>query len=113
MHRNDRKDASDARCHAGPMSTPRHVLVIGCGIGGPVVAMALQRAGIDATIFEAFDRPADAVGSFLNLSTNGIVALRAIGADRRVLDIGFPTPRMVMWSGTGKRLGEVANGLPL
>ena len=26
---------------------------------------------------------------------------------------GFPTPRMVMWSGSGKRLGEVANGLRL
>jgi FAD-dependent urate hydroxylase len=26
---------------------------------------------------------------------------------------GFPIPRMVMWSGTGKRLGEVANGVRL
>ena len=95
------------------MSRQQQALVIGCGIGGPVVAMALQRAGIDATIVEAFDRPADTVGSFLNLSSNGIEALRAIGADRPVLDIGFPTPRMVMWSGTGKRLGEVANGLAL
>ena len=25
----------------------------------------------------------------------------------------FPTPRMVMWSGSGKRLGEVANGIAL
>ena len=75
--------------------------------------MALQRAGIEATIFEAFDRPADTAGSFLNLSTNGIEALRAISADRPVLDIGFATPRMVMWSGTGKRLGVVANGLAL
>lgn len=75
--------------------------------------MALQRAGVEAAIFEAFDRPADAAGSFLNLASNGIEALRAIGADRPVLDAGFATPRMVMWSGTGKRLGEVANGLAL
>ena len=75
--------------------------------------MALQRAGMDATIYEAYDRPADAVGSFLNLSSNGIDALRAIGARPPVLDVGFSTPRMVMWSGSGKRLGEVANGLTL
>lgn len=93
--------------------TSRHALVIGCGIGGPVVAMALRQAGIGATIYEAYDRPADYVGSFLNLSSNGIDALRAIGADRAVLDPGFSTPRMVMWSGTGKQLGVVANGVAL
>jgi hypothetical protein len=49
----------------------------------------------------------------LNLASNGIDALRAIGADRGVLDAAFPTPRMVMWSGSGKRLGEVANGIAL
>ena len=94
-------------------SSTRDAVIIGCGIGGPVVAMALQRAGIDAAIYEAHDRPADFVGSFLNLASNGIDALRAIGADRRVLDAAFPTPRMVMWSGSGKRLGEVANGIAL
>ncbi len=75
--------------------------------------MALKHAGIDATIYEAYDRPADFVGSFLNISSNGIDALRTIGAERGVLAAGFPTPRMVMWSGSGKRLGEVANGLAL
>ena len=75
--------------------------------------MALQRVGIDATIYEAHDRPADFVGSFLNLASNGIDALRVIGADRGVMDAAFPTPRMVMWSGSGKRLGDVANGIAL
>ena len=94
-------------------TTKRHALVIGCGIGGPVVAMALQRAGIDAAIYEAYDRPADFAGSFLNVASNGLDALRAIDVDRDVLGDGFPTPHMVMWSGTGKRLGDVANGLTL
>ena len=31
----------------------QQALIIGCGIGGPVVAMALQRVGYDATIVEA------------------------------------------------------------
>jgi 2-polyprenyl-6-methoxyphenol hydroxylase-like FAD-dependent oxidoreductase len=28
-------------------------LIIGGGVAGPVVAMALQRAGVDATVYEA------------------------------------------------------------
>ena len=94
-------------------TTKQNALVIGCGIAGPVAAMALQRAGIDAVIYEAYDRPADFLGSFLNVASNGLDALRTIDAHRQVLGDGFPTPRMVMWSGTGKRLGEVANGLTL
>ncbi|NUP64162.1 MAG: FAD-dependent monooxygenase [Nonomuraea sp.] len=88
-------------------------LVIGCGIGGPVTAMALREAGIDAEIYEAYGQGAENVGSFLNLASNGLAALRVLGAHREVLSSAIPTPRMVMWSGTGKRLGEVANGLRL
>jgi 2-polyprenyl-6-methoxyphenol hydroxylase-like FAD-dependent oxidoreductase len=91
-------------------TSTQHALVIGCGIGGPVAAMALQRAGIDAVIYEAYDRPADFAGSFLNVASNGLDALRTLDAHRQVVSEGFPTPRMVMWSGSGKRLGEVPNG---
>jgi 2-polyprenyl-6-methoxyphenol hydroxylase-like FAD-dependent oxidoreductase len=31
----------------------RKALIIGCGIAGPVVALFLQRAGIEAEIYEA------------------------------------------------------------
>lgn len=88
-------------------------LIIGCGIGGPVTAMALREAGIDVEIYEAYGKGAENVGSFLNLASNGLAALRVLGAHREVLKSAIPTPRMVMWSGTGKRLGEVANGLRL
>jgi 2-polyprenyl-6-methoxyphenol hydroxylase-like FAD-dependent oxidoreductase len=85
--------------------------VVGCGIGGPVVAIALGRIGINAVIYEAQERTADYVGSFLNTASNGLDALRVLDAQADVLAAGFPTPRMVLWSCTGKRLGEVANGL--
>ncbi|GAA3542772.1 FAD-dependent monooxygenase [Nonomuraea rosea] len=88
-------------------------LIIGCGIGGPVTAMALREVGIDAEIFEAYGQGAEDVGSFLNIASNGLAALRVLGAHRKVLATAIPTPRMVMWSGSGKRLGEVANGLRL
>jgi len=47
--------------------TNRRVLIIGGGIGGPVAAIALQRAGIEAILYEAADAPADYAGLFLNI----------------------------------------------
>ena len=85
-------------------------LIAGGGVAGPVTAMALQRAGIEAVVFEAHvPRPGDA-GSYLTVATNGLDALRAIDADKAVLANGFPTPTNVLLSGTGRRLGAVSNG---
>ncbi|MET9295284.1 NAD(P)/FAD-dependent oxidoreductase [Streptomyces sp. NPDC003077] len=80
-------------------------LIIGGGIAGPAAAMALRRAGIDATVYEARPSGAEGAGVFLTLGSNGIDALRAIGADTEVVSAGFPTPEIVVYSGTGKRLG--------
>lgn len=92
----------------------RRALVIGCGISGATTAMALRRIGVEPVIYEA--RPAgaaDEVGSFLNVASNGLDALRVLDAHQKVMSAGIPTPDMVMWSGRGKRLGQVANGLRL
>ncbi|MDF5752911.1 FAD-dependent monooxygenase [Spongiactinospora sp. TRM90649] len=88
-------------------------LIIGCGIGGPAAAMALRRAGIDAEIYEAYSGVADHAGSFLNIASNGLDALRVLDVHRDVMAAGIPTPHMDMHSGTGKRLGRVANGMRL
>lgn len=85
-------------------------LIIGGGVAGPVAGMALQRAGIDATVYEAYAGGADEIGAFLTLQTNGIAALRSIDAHHRVADHGFPTPRMRLFSGSGRQLGVVPNG---
>ena len=85
-------------------------LIIGGGVAGPVTAMALQRAGIDADVYEAYPPPDTEVGSYLGLASNGLDALRAIEADKPVLAAGFPTPTNVLWSGRGRRLGAVSNG---
>ena len=63
----------------------RSALVIGGGIAGPVAAMAPQRAGIQATVYEAYPRSTDGTGIFLTLASNGIDALRTIDADTRAL----------------------------
>ena len=44
------------------------------------------------------------------MASNGLDALRAIGADKPVLAAGFPTPTNVLLSGTGRRLGAVSDG---
>lgn len=80
--------------------TTQNALVIGCGIGGPVAAMALQRAGIDAVIYEAYDRPADVLGSFLNVASNGLDALRTLAA-HRPLEMGFPPPHSLLRATAG------------
>jgi FAD-dependent urate hydroxylase len=85
-------------------------LIIGSGVAGPVAAMALQRAGIDAVVYEAYPPADEEVGSYLSIATNGIDALRAIGADQGVLAGGFPSPTNLLLSGSGRRLGAVSNG---
>ena len=93
------------------MTQRRSAVVVGGGIAGPVAAMALDRAGIDATVYEAHPRGADGVGVFLTLASNGIDALRTIDADPPALAAGFPTPSITLRSGSGKRLGDVRTGL--
>ncbi|MCP3803018.1 FAD-dependent monooxygenase [Allokutzneria sp. A3M-2-11 16] len=88
------------------MPKARTALVIGGGIAGPVAAMALQRAGIEATVYEAHPGPADGVGGGLGLAPNGLHALGLVGADEAVRDIGIPVPSMVMRSWTGKELAR-------
>ncbi len=75
--------------------------------------MALDKAGIQATVYEAHPRGADGIGVFLTLASNGIDALRTIGADRLALAAGFPTPAITLRSTTGKNLGEIRAGLSL
>lgn len=92
------------------MSTVKNALIIGAGIAGPAIALALQKAGIECTIYESHSRSADEVGVMLTVATNGIDALRTLGADRQALAAGFPTPGVSLRSYTGKWLGVNVTG---
>jgi FAD-dependent urate hydroxylase len=91
----------------------RTALVIGAGIAGPVAAIALQRAGITPTVYEAREGTADELGAFLTLQVNGVDALRTLGIGHVVTGIGFATPSMRFRSYTRKLLGEVSTGAAL
>jgi FAD-dependent urate hydroxylase len=95
------------------MTHTRTALIIGGGIAGPSAAMALQKAGIESVIYEAHPTGADGVGVFLTLGTNGVDALRVLGAAGPALAVGIPTPAITLRSATGKRLGESRNGQSL
>ncbi len=92
------------------MGRPKHALVIGGGIAGPTAAMALQRAGIGATVFEAHPGDAGGAGVFLTVAVNGLAALRTIDLHTPVMAAGFPSESIRLQSGTGRLLGEVPIG---
>lgn len=89
-----------------------NVLVIGGGIGGPVAALALRRAGFEATVYEAYPRTAEGVGGGLSIAPNGLQALSVVGVDEAVRAIGTPITSMAMQSWTGKTLGAFASEPP-
>lgn len=84
-------------------------LIIGAGITGPVTAMALQKAGIDATVYEAYQRTADGVGAYLTLAPNGLAALRVLGIDHRELG-GFDTLALELRGSSGRVLARLPMG---
>ncbi|WP_433461806.1 FAD-dependent oxidoreductase [Spirillospora sp. CA-128828] len=88
-------------------------LIIGGGVAGPVTAMALQKAGIDATVYEAYDSSADGVGAFLTLAVNGIAALGTLEAHPVVRDKGFATTKMSIGMGGKKPMAEFGFGAAL
>jgi 2-polyprenyl-6-methoxyphenol hydroxylase-like FAD-dependent oxidoreductase len=83
-----------------------NALIVGGGIAGPVTAMALQRAGIDSDVFEAYDSGSDGVGAFLTLAVNGLEALRVLDLRDLICDLGFDSPVMQISNGRGRLLAS-------
>ncbi|HYQ65806.1 FAD-dependent oxidoreductase [Actinophytocola sp.] len=94
------------------MSKVRTALVIGGGVAGPVAALALRKAGIDATVYEAYPRTADGIGGSLAIAPNGLAALEIVGARKAVEDIGMPIPETVMSFGDKEVELPQLSGLP-
>ena len=92
----------------------RTALVIGGGIAGPIAAMALQQAGIEATVYEAYATTADGKGGGMTIAPNGQDALDAIGVGDVIRPLGVPMTGIVMQDWAGRRLAEFGNppGVP-
>ncbi|MGV2068596.1 FAD-dependent oxidoreductase [Agrobacterium sp. 22-226-1] len=88
-----------------------HVIIAGCGIAGPVAAIALQRVGIKATIYERRQAEVRDEGLFLSLSSNGLRALDGLELMRPLMEAEFiPTPNIAFLNADARRLTSLPMG---
>lgn len=90
----------------------RTAIVAGGGIAGPVAALALRRAGIDATVYEAYPHRGDTTGSGLALAPNGMAALDVVGCGDAVREIAIPVTGLRMAVGHRAHRLPTLPGLP-
>jgi 2-polyprenyl-6-methoxyphenol hydroxylase-like FAD-dependent oxidoreductase len=86
------------------------VLIIGGGIAGTAVALALDKAAIEATVYEAHPVSSHDRGAFLTLASNGMHALRQIDADTVVCAVSAPLHTMRVCTDRGQEIATVALG---
>ncbi|WP_330252608.1 FAD-dependent monooxygenase [Nocardia sp. NBC_00565] len=89
----------------------KKALIIGGGIAGPVTAMALQRAGVEPIVCEAYqEAAAEQIGAFLTVAVNGLSALALLDAQHVVTDIGYPTATLSFSTSAGKHITDMPIG---
>lgn len=86
-------------------------IIVGAGVAGTVAALALQKAGWEPVVYEAYDFSAGLdQGVFLTLAVNGLDALAAVDASAVVKQLGFPTGKIAFANGSGRSLGAMDIG---
>ncbi len=83
-----------------------HVSIIGGGIGGLATASALQRQGIQVTVFERNPELRE-IGAGLTLWANGVQILRQLGLTDALAAVSAPLTHFECWSWRGQRLGRM------
>jgi 2-polyprenyl-6-methoxyphenol hydroxylase-like FAD-dependent oxidoreductase len=85
---------------------PRKALVIGAGIAGPITAILLRRAGIQAQVFEAWPH-STGIGGGLQIAPNGMHVLDAAGLASDLMRRGAICESIDFYAQSGTRLGSV------
>src|SRR5438128_8978783 len=88
------------------MSGRPKALIIGGGIAGPVTAIFLKKAGIDAEMFEAWPY-ATGIGGGLQIAPNGMHVLAEMGLASELVRRGSIAESFDFHSQSGARLGSV------
>ncbi|PSL33879.1 FAD-dependent monooxygenase [Dyadobacter jiangsuensis] len=83
-------------------------IIIGCGIAGPAMALALQKVGVQAVIYEAREAADDAQGAFLGISPNGLNILKEYVALDEVLT-DYTPGRIRFFNARNKAIGVIDN----
>lgn len=92
------------------VTASKGVLIVGAGIAGSALAIALRRAGIESVVYEASPLAQDDAGAFLNLAPNGLDVLQALGLANCIDRLGFRNDRLVFHNETGRILADVPVG---
>lgn len=89
---------------SGP-TTGRDVAVIGGGVAGPTLAVGLARSGYHVTVYEAYKRRVQDVGSFFNLAPLGKAVLEELGIEH-VLEKGTVCTGITFQNHKGRWLAD-------
>lgn len=84
----------------------RKAIIIGAGIAGPVAAILLKRAGVEAQLFEAWPR-STGIGGGLQIAPNGMHVLAEIGLKGEMISRGSVAESFDFYSQSGARLGSI------
>lgn len=87
----------------------KRVVVVGAGLGGLAVAIALRRQGANVQIYEKA-RELRPVGAGLSLAPNGLKALEAINPDivRTLMEKGRQTHCVNLRKSTGELIAKIS-----
>ncbi|MBR0935702.1 NAD(P)/FAD-dependent oxidoreductase [Bradyrhizobium jicamae] len=85
---------------------PRKALIIGAGIAGPVTAMFMKRAGIEAELYEAWPY-SKGIGGGLQIAPNGMHVLAELGLADDLIRRGSIAESFDFYSQDGKKLGSL------
>ena len=85
---------------------PRKALIIGAGIAGPVTAMFMKRAGIDAAVYEAWPY-STGIGGGLQIAPNGMHVLAELGLADQLIKRGSVAESFDFYSQAGQKLGSI------
>lgn len=85
------------------------VLIIGGGIGGLALALALKKAGIPCAVYEAFDYK-QGIGAGFNIAPNGMKVLGTLGVADQVIAKGSIVNDHWFRSVKGKVIAHMRNG---
>ena len=86
----------------------KKAIIIGCGIAGPSLAIALSRAGVDSTVYESQDN----IPKFgwLTLTANGTTIWKSFGIFDEIISTGTNIEGMIACDFHGKPIGKINTG---
>jgi len=85
----------------------KKVIIVGGGIAGCVLALALDKIGMKSEIFEARKIPEDNVGLFHYLSSNAMNVYKVIGIHDKLKDLGHVCNGVIHYKENGKQLARI------